>query len=765
MRIRTKILLLIATWILALLVNLLALGYLARVIPEALAEAEQVSMRQQQAALRMRAELRDAEAALYRYLMEGERGFTVQFREHMQEFEQNLNLYASLAGNEQQRAWANQLQNDYQASLQIGEQLIQLRDRQTRDLAELEEIQAGASDLLAGPVRLARSSDVTYQAAVNDMQQNLQEMMLAVTAYLSSPDPEERLHFSEAAVRYYQAEQRFMTLSNTDQEVRWERSLAEAYARVQSVGLRLINERDQQMSQFARFAAILFQMGQETLEKQVQPSAELNLRTTWNHLQGTVRVVVVTSLAAGLIALLAAIAITIPLMRQMNAGMKALLAGADRVAAGRLDQPVGVMGGDERRRMARTFNAMMAELAARERRLKARLSELEALRQVSLQLTSTLDPDRVFQTIVDSALELAKAAEVHIFMWDDEIGGLRFCASAWQDREAHPPVRAPRPEGLVMHVARTGEAQVVNQADLHPLYSSEEARAWGIRAAAGLPLRVGERVVGVLNVIVRDRPTIGAEELRILRLLADQAAVAVESARLYSALADREARLQILAQKLAHVQEEERRLIGLDLHDGLTQLLISANMHFNTLASDAAQLDPVARQELELGRARLQAAIDEARRVIAELRPAALEDLGLVDGLRQYAANISQAANWQLEYVTNIKEGLDIPADIETALFRIAQEALANARKHAQTRQIRIALLHQDGHLTLEVQDWGQGFRLGLLADEKDRWGLVGMQERAALVNGTCHIHSIPGRGTSIHVRVPLPTHNTRTRT
>jgi signal transduction histidine kinase len=761
MRFQTKLLLLTVFWALALVVNLLALGYLARTIPQALQQAERVTIRQQQVVLGMRAELRDAEAALYRYLMEGEAGFITQFDQHLGGFEQDLEVYESLVSNEEEQMWVERLKNDYQASGEIGRDLILMSDQRQEDFVRLENAHQAAQVLLAGPVHLARAEDMAYQKAVSDMRINLQEMQLAVVAYMNSPAPRESVRFTDAAVRYYQAEQRFKELAQTPQEQTWERSLEGDFSQIQGLGLRLINERDQQMSQFARFAAMLFHMGQETLEEKVQPASEHNLVLAWQQMLTSVRIVVLTSLMTGLLALIVAIAVTIPLMRQMNAGIQALLAGADRVAAGQLSEPVEAPGGHELTRLAYTFNAMMIELAARERRLKARLSELEALRQVSLQLTSTPNPDQVFQTIADSALQLANAAEVHIFMCDDAVSDLRFVASAWWDPDRRLSKRPPRPDGLVMQVARSGQAQVVDQAESHPLFSTSEAQSWGVRAAAGLPLQVGERVVGVLNVIIRDRPMLGEDELRILELLADQAAVTIESAGLYATVADREARLQALVQKLAHIQEEERRLMGLDLHDGLTQLLISANMHFNTLEAFSDHLAEPARSELTLGHARLQAAIAEARRVIAELRPAALETLGLVDGLRQYAANISQAENWQLEYATDLAEGVTIPTDIEAAIFRIAQEAVSNARKHAHTKQIRLSLRSEGSDLILEVQDWGQGFDMARLAEEKDRLGLVGMQERAALLNGAFEIESAPEAGTCIRVRVPLAFHTT----
>jgi len=255
------------------------------------------------------------------------------------------------------------------------------------------------------------------------------------------------------------------------------------------------------------------------------------------------------------------------------------------------------------------------------------------------------------------------------------------------------------------------------------------------------------------HILGRKLTPFGEDDLRILNLLADQAAIALENARLYKSLADRESRLHTLAQKLAHVQEGERRLVGLDLHDGLTQLLLSANMHLNTLSALSNGLEDQARAELALARARLHEAIEEARRVVSELRPAALEEFGLIGGLRQYVTEMAQTENWKVEFNAEPAQMKLDPA-IEAAIFRITQEALTNARKHASTSQIHVSLQATETNLTLTVQDWGRGFDPITISEE--RLGFVGMRERAALLGGECQIESQPGQGTRVWIRVPI---------
>jgi signal transduction histidine kinase len=222
-------------------------------------------------------------------------------------------------------------------------------------------------------------------------------------------------------------------------------------------------------------------------------------------------------------------------------------------------------------------------------------------------------------------------------------------------------------------------------------------------------------------------------------------------------LASREERLRTMISRMAQIQDEERRLIGLDLHDGLTQLIISANMHLNTLnAQIGSRLSAGSLQTLDVSRALLRQSIDEARRVISELRPTVIDDLGLEEGLRQYATELGEEQNWQVEIVAHLN-GLEIAPSAQAAIFRIAQEALTNIRKYAQTEKVRVELSVNDQSLFLRVQDWGQGFDASLIRqDETEHLGLVSMQERSQMINGACKIISQPGQGTIVEVRIPL---------
>jgi len=755
MHIRTKLLLSVTLLAIALLVSLFALAFLSHQIPFTLKRTADVTIREQIVALEMHAQLRDAEAALYRYLIEGEPGYAEQFNHHLSAFEKELDAYQSLANDSLEKSWAAQLRTSYVNAERNGQTLIRLRDAQTRDLQSLEAAQSVAMRLLSGPIAANHADDVVYQKNVTGMENSVRKIALIVMSSLITTREAKMVQLSDATVNLQQQYLQYSTLATGAQERQLAQSLYKALTDIQTISLRIVNERDEQLSLFANFAAILFHMSQEILTQKIQPQSTLKLSLAWQNLSSTINLLMLISLLVAIVVSLPVVTVTTLTLRQINTGIAALLKGADRVAEGKLEEPVKVKGRDELAQLAKTFNSMMNELLRREIRLKARISELEALRNVGLQLTSTLDPGKVLDTIASSALSLVHAFEVHIFLYKEESDDLEFIVRARAQNIDHAAKPTLTSDHIVNTVVRTGEYKVVNKQNIILSRDGYTDPVTIVQAAAGFPLKQEGHVVGILYVKLSDRNTFSGDDLRILGLLADQAAIALVNAHLYQELSDKESRLRLLVLKLSHVQEEERRLLGLDLHDSLMQLLISSNMHLNALETIETDIGELARKEISQAHDRISEAIEESRRIVAELRPAQIEELSLVDGLRQYAAAIAQREGWQLEFSANFST-LGIPSFAETAIFRIIQEALNNARKHAHTHRIRILLQATQSRLVIEVQDWGGGFSADAGLNESAHLGIVGMQERTALLNGSFSIESQPGKGTIVHVSIPM---------
>jgi two-component system, NarL family, sensor kinase len=262
----------------------------------------------------------------------------------------------------------------------------------------------------------------------------------------------------------------------------------------------------------------------------------------------------------------------------------------------------------------------------------------------------------------------------------------------------------------------------------------------------------GQKVVGVLNVHSRKPRRYGKNDVALLTRVGNLMARTIENARLYEQLAQREQMLEQFAARTVDAQEIERRHLAGEIHDGISQPLISVWYHLH--AAEANATDPAAVAH-ELGRAKdlTSAALDEARRAIAGLRPSVLDDLGLGPSLESLAHTVA-GPEVEVEIAP-----CRLPAHVEVALYRIAQEALQNVMKHASAERVTLRLSTGHGNVQLAVEDNGRGFRpaeAGRNRNGDPSYGLVGMQERAELVGARLQVTSTPGSGTRVLVELPL---------
>jgi signal transduction histidine kinase len=220
---------------------------------------------------------------------------------------------------------------------------------------------------------------------------------------------------------------------------------------------------------------------------------------------------------------------------------------------------------------------------------------------------------------------------------------------------------------------------------------------------------------------------------------------------------DHEEALARMVEKVIFAQEEERRRIAYELHDGISPLIVSAKQHLDT-CRDLWALEPGrAEGQLATGAERLGAAIMEMRRVLSALRPSAIMTSGgLGQAAQQSVEEAAREAGWKVAFHEELGDER-LPPTVEAAAFRILQEALANIRKHAGSERVDVELRRDQTWLHLEVRDHGVGF-LPDSAPVHRGLGLFSMQERAQLVGGTCSIESAEPRGTCVRVRLPLAT-------
>lgn len=266
-------------------------------------------------------------------------------------------------------------------------------------------------------------------------------------------------------------------------------------------------------------------------------------------------------------------------------------------------------------------------------------------------------------------------------------------------------------------------------------------RSGGLRYHASVPLYHHDRRVGVLNVVSADWSELSADDLRLLNTVGGMVSIAIERARLF----DRSLELGAV---------EERNRLAREIHDTLAQGLAAitlqletadALMHLNK-TNDAHE---AIMRALTLARANME----EARRSVMDLRAAPLEQQTFGEALQtlvaQYGANTGIQTHLEL-----IGGGRPLPVRIEAGLYRIAQEALNNVVRHADAAQICVTFISQPDRVELIIEDNGQGFDPHALP--KDRFGLIGLNERARLLGGTFEVATQVGEGTTLKITLPL---------
>jgi two-component system NarL family sensor kinase len=310
-------------------------------------------------------------------------------------------------------------------------------------------------------------------------------------------------------------------------------------------------------------------------------------------------------------------------------------------------------------------------------------------------------------------------------------------------------------EGVTGWVASRGEpAVIVDHKDEDPRYRFiPELRGQDYVSMASVPM-ASERagLVGVLNVHTRTRRDFTDNDIRLLTTIGSLLAGAVHAARLHRRLEAREHAHERFAEQVVQAQEAERQRIAADIHDGISQRLVSLSFHLDA-ATQALLVAPAsAMSEVARARALIDEALEEARIAVGALRPPILDDLGLRGGLTSLARSLPEVS-LDLELSED-----RLPEHVEVALYRIAQEALQNIVKHAHASRVGLGFSCTGSHAQLTVSDDGRGFDGTAVAGRTNvvSYGMATMSERAELVGGQLEVHSAVGRGTTVTAVVPL---------
>ncbi len=369
-----------------------------------------------------------------------------------------------------------------------------------------------------------------------------------------------------------------------------------------------------------------------------------------------------------------------------------------------------------------------------------RAEQFRVIAEVGRQITSIMDIDQVLNQVVRLIQKTFGYDHVAIALLEEDFAVYRVGAGRlWEDPafDFNPSHLKIGDEGVTGRVAASGEALYLP--DVRQDSGYVEMQGSRTLSELTVPIKVKGEVIGVLDAQSDRLNAFDDSDLIVLQSLADQAAVAIDNARLYRR-----------AQKLAVV--EERNRLARELHDSVTQALYGITLHaeaaFRQLNSRKTKL---ALEQLVELKNTAQEALREMRLLIFELRPSVVELQGLVPALRARLEAVEERAGLQVEM--NADESLILSERVQDGLYRIAQEALNNALKHAKANQIILNLTGGLSQVVMEITDDGIGFRPDE-AVEGGGLGLDGIIERAELLGAELTLDSWPGKGTTIRIEV-----------
>ncbi|MFG2018347.1 GAF domain-containing sensor histidine kinase [Actinomadura geliboluensis] len=365
---------------------------------------------------------------------------------------------------------------------------------------------------------------------------------------------------------------------------------------------------------------------------------------------------------------------------------------------------------------------------------------LHAVSSAVLAVTRHLSVHEVLQVIVRAAAQLLDARYAALGVPDDEGSFAEFVVEGVSEEEWERIGPLPRQHGMLAAMLKGDVPKRLGDIRREPEFEGWPVAHPVLKDFLGVPIRDGEDVLGIVFLANKRTPggfTEGDEEL--LTLFAAHAAIAMANARLY----EHNRELTVVA---------ERNRLARELHDAVAQKLFSLRLTART-ASALAERDP-ARTVQELAQVeRLAAeALAELRAVIFELRPADLAD-GLVASLRKHVEVLDRAH--EAEVLFSADEAVVLPEEHEAVAFRITQEALYNALRHARASTVEVRLATADGQAVLEVADDGTGFDASD-TEPQGGLGLASMRARAHSIGGELTIDAVPGRGTTVRLEVAL---------
>jgi len=414
-------------------------------------------------------------------------------------------------------------------------------------------------------------------------------------------------------------------------------------------------------------------------------------------------------------------------------------------------QRVQVKGNDELSKLAQEINTMLANLQealdareVSEENLRLRVNDLELLYEASQLLLSKVDSPLPIQSmcrLVVSRMDLTSAWVVYFHKERGEVTPL----AGWhhQRRAAPEPHGLPTNIELIRRMVRSQEPAV-----LVPMSGKDYA------TSAMFPLIDDDKVAGLLVLCSADIKAFAGDGMERLKPFVNLMEMAVQNLRQFELIVFGRMRAQALSERLVEVQEEERREVARELHDEIGQILTGLKIQLDmALRANNPEQNL---QQVKEAQNLTNELIGRVRQLSLDLRPAMLDDFGLLSAFQWYFERYTRLTHVEVNFRHQGLEDRRFASDLETAAYRVTQEALTNVARYAEVSTVEVTAWATDSQLRLQISDEGKGFS----PDEKIRGissrGLVGMRERIHLLGGELTILSAPGEGTQVIVSLPL---------
>jgi signal transduction histidine kinase len=370
--------------------------------------------------------------------------------------------------------------------------------------------------------------------------------------------------------------------------------------------------------------------------------------------------------------------------------------------------------------------------------------------QVVDEITSELELEKVLPKVIAISERLVGADSGVIALWDEERNVVTYpYLHNLPSRLAQ--VTTSRALGLSAEVMTTGRPMIIDDYPRYARAIPAFAQA-GVTSIVGVPIVNGDRTFGTMCVMSLERTKRFLDrDVAVLTGIGRQAGIAVENSYLYE-------NLRFYARRIMQSQESERKRIARELHDDTIQSLIALSRRLEGLATSQEQLPNGASSRIRELWQQTGEMVRRVREFSQNLRPSVLDDLGLLPTLEELTSDMERQVGLQTEFHAS-GERRRLSSEVELTIFRIAQEALSNVRRHAKATKVVTTVELGDTAVRLRIQDNGIGFRPPKLTDDlraEDGLGLIGMHERVRLLGGSLRIESGPGSGTTVIAEVPL---------